>query len=93
MTVNCFTVIFGQKIWLICCYPNMVSLALTWHTQPPIYRCLSGASVSDSCFRCQSTAIPLLSMDVHHKMGKDIPFGNIILSCYTTIFNIFLNIM
>ena len=54
-----------QKIWLICCYPNIVSLSLTWHAHPPITRCLSGASVSDSCFRCQNTAIPLLSMDVH----------------------------
>jgi len=21
------------KIWLICCYPNIVSLSLTWHIQ------------------------------------------------------------
>lgn len=77
-TVKYFTVTVFKEIWLILCYPNNVSITLTRHTQPPTTRCLSGASVSDSCFRCQSTTIPHLSMDVHHEMRKDISLSAIL---------------
>ena len=87
MTVNLSTVTAIKIIWLICCYPNIVSLSLTRHIQIPITRYLSGTSVSDSCSRCQSTAIPLLSMDIHHRWERTSPFGNYILSCIPIIFN------